>query len=78
MVRPLERARPRRAVELPLKPIPLGLTLNAAFYALLFFPLTFAADGARRRHRVRRGRCPGCNYDLRRTGPRCPECGEEK
>ncbi len=78
VVRSLERVDPRRPVELPIKPIPAGLTFNAAFYGLLFFPLTFAADAARRRRRRRRGRCPGCNYDLRKTGPRCPECGGER
>ena len=55
-------------------------------YALPYwFPLAVTSVPAgvmvarmiRRFSRRRRGLCPGCGYDLRAGGDRCPECGEE-
>jgi predicted RNA-binding Zn-ribbon protein involved in translation (DUF1610 family) len=51
-------------------------SLSAATAA---FPLGCTALRLRSRRRQRRGRtsglCPTCNYDLRATPHRCPECG---
>jgi hypothetical protein len=46
--------------------------------ALAFLPTAMAVSEWRRLRRERRGRaghCPVCDYDLRATPERCPECG---
>lgn len=64
---------------LPLTPIPAGFAINTLVYAavvgaILTLPLSFFP--IRRRLRARRGRCPGCGYDLAGArGAACPECG---
>jgi hypothetical protein len=49
--------------------------LCAMFAALPFGRTWFIVHGFRRRARAARGACALCNYDLRATPDRCPECG---
>ena len=62
---------------LPLHPIWPGFAINTIFYAALLW-LPFAALGRlRRRHRIKRGLCSKCAYDLRGSASQtCPECGK--
>ena len=53
-------------LELPLWTLPLSAVLPT--YCLLW-------RGRRPRPRHRYRTCPGCQYDLRATADRCPECG---
>ena len=38
-------------------------------------PIMSSSRTLLRRGRIKRGRCPNCNYDLRATPISCPECG---
>jgi hypothetical protein len=49
------------------------LWVIAAPFAVL--PAVSAGAWLRRRHRVVRGLCLTCGFDLRATPQRCPECG---
>jgi hypothetical protein len=74
---PLERigAKPMRRV--PLLPVWEGLLANTAFFAALFWLAVPGQIALRRGLRRRRGRCPGCGYDVAHADhASCPECGE--
>jgi hypothetical protein len=43
--------------------------------ALGVLPVVSARRARRRMRRTDSGHCPACNYDLRATPDRCPECG---
>lgn len=66
---------------IPYRPILLGLVMSLAawFSASLTTMVSFycAWSALRYRRRLRRGRCPTCNYPLilREGSHRCPECG---
>ena len=61
-------------VRLFLYPASSSLWLVAA--AGLAVGAVFVRRPDRRLARLRRGRCGQCNYDLRGTRGRCPECGK--
>jgi hypothetical protein len=74
---PLARQRPKIA--------PWLFTPPYTAYAVPYWPalavtsvpaLRVVVRFVRRWRRARRGLCPGCGYDLRAAGDRCPECGE--
>jgi hypothetical protein len=68
-IRPFDRP-------LPLAPLWPGFALNTLFYASALSVPFVLFQSFRRRHRLRRGLCPRCAYDLQglRSAP-CPECG---
>jgi hypothetical protein len=76
MNKPAPPMGPPWALSLPLRPLWGGLALNTLFYASLFALPLIVWPLARRRRRIRKGRCPACGYDLAATAePVCPECG---
>lgn len=61
---------------LPTQVIWSGFLLNWIFYAFVLFGLMALPGAVKRTHRLRRGRCPDCGYDLRGAfNAGCPECG---
>ncbi len=67
---------PFTARVLPLRPIPIGMTVNSLFWGILWFLLILNARQIRRWLRASRGHCPACRYDLRGDLEQgCPECG---
>lgn len=71
-------------VAYPLRPLPLGLTLNTLFYASLTALLWLTLSRTRAALRRHRALCTRCKYNLRGLTPnpatnllRCPECGTQ-
>ncbi|MCC6906999.1 MAG: zinc ribbon domain-containing protein [Phycisphaerales bacterium] len=62
---------------LPLRPLWCGFLFNSALYGGVLWILVLAAPRKIiTRRRLKHGRCPNCNYDLRATATGvCPECG---
>lgn len=61
---------------LPTQVIWSGFMLNWILYAFVLFGLMALPGAVKRTHRLRRGRCPDCGYDLRGAfNAGCPECG---
>lgn len=64
---------------LPTTPLCPGLIGGSLLYSLAVYLPVKAPGSVRRWLRARRGRCPGCGYDLAgSTGAACPECGRER
>jgi hypothetical protein len=67
---------PRTLRLLPTRIIWPGFMADWAVYALMLFGVIALPSAARAGLRMRRGRCVGCGYDLRRElSAGCPECG---
>jgi hypothetical protein len=61
---------------LPYLPHYPGLILNTALFASLLALLLSTPPALRRHHRLRRGHCPRCGYDVQGNyAAPCPECG---
>jgi hypothetical protein len=54
-----------------------GFAVDTLFYAALAWGVATVPPYLRRRHRVKRNRCPHCGYDRAgiASGTACPECG---
>ena len=59
---------------LPVVPLP-GLAADTALFGGALFLVWSAPGVLRRRHRLARGWCVACGYDLKGTAGPCPECG---
>ena len=60
----------------PTRPIWYGLLLDSLLYAVLLWSMLAGSWATLRVSRLRRCRCPACNYDLRGDlAHACPECG---
>lgn len=67
-------AGPRNDLRLPIRPAFPGFVFNVLFYAGAAWGTLAALRASRGVCRRRRGRCPGCAYEIR-DQVRCPECG---
>jgi hypothetical protein len=63
--------------DIPYAPIPVGLILDTLIWAIPWWLALFGVRRIRRWNRLRRNRCPHCNYNLAGLAPECPcpECG---
>jgi len=61
----------------PLQPDRLWLRVGALFFMAINFAIvgTVAFRWRRVTTRLRKGLCPTCEYDIRKSTGRCPECG---
>lgn len=75
--RPVDWYRRKRIPQrYPLRPIVPGFLINTLFWAVVCFGLFFGRGMTRRFFRIRRGRCPLCDHDLRGEFDHgCFECG---
>lgn len=73
---PRIQVREFKSFGLPLRPIWPGFLVDTLLSAAVIWTLYASFVVRRRRRRLKRGRCPTCNYDLRATTTGvCPECG---
>ena len=63
-----------RGKNLPVRPMPVRLAINAVFWGGLAWASTLGAWYLRRWNRIRRGLCVRCAYELGSLET-CPECG---